>query len=553
MSRNIMLVVLGFGLWLGSSAQAQFTTLHYQDGVSHPFSGSSSVSGAGDVNADGVPDYIVGSPGNQFQPTDFGFVQVFSGADGTLLYNIVGDSVGDSFGFAVSGAGDVNGDGFGDFIVGIPRDGTVGPDAGSTKIFSGMDGSELYHIMGLTSFGYSGRAVAGLGDINNDAHADFAIGEPKASAGTGQGRVRVFSGIDGSLIRSFSGLLGSNFGESIANAQDVNGDGTNDLIVGVPQFSFAGPGAARGRIIVFSGVDGSTLLLRNGGIVGDRFGERVDGVGDIDGDGFDDVIGASPGRVFPATGRVGQVRVFSGLGASALYIVEGTGLFNASASLAGLGDVDGDNVPDFGVGFSPSLLGLGQVRDEVRIYSGINGAQIGRLPAPVDAATKHQVVANVGDLNGDGLVDVAVGTFEPLANTGEVRVYRSGLSPVVDFQSTSGNTPGLSLGWIPEGGNMQDVSGELRCSGATPGASGVLLVSLAAADIPIFGFDLLCAIDPFNLALVATLGASFAGEFVVPDISRRNPFLAGSMTHVQFIETSPLVQASNGIRFVVIP
>ncbi len=551
MLRNqvVLMVTLVFGL--SANADAQFTTLHYLDGANHAFSGSSDVSAAGDANGDGVPDYLVGAPGNQFQPSDFGFVQVFSGSDGSLLHNLLGSALGDNFGFAVSGAGDVNNDGFDDFIVGIPRDGTAGSDVGAAKIFSGLDGTELYHILGSTMSGFSGRAVAGLGDVNGDGHGDFAIGEPKAAAGLGQ--VRVFSGVDGTLIYSIAGFPSSLFGESIANAQDVNGDGINDLIVGAPEFGLAASGPARGRVMVYSGMDGSLLLLRNGGAAGDRFGSDVDGVGDLNGDGFDDVMGASPGRVAPVTGRLGRVRIFSGFDASALHVIEGTSSINAGSSVGGLGDVDGDTVPDFAVAFIPSLIVLGQVRAEVRVYSGASGVQMDSLPAPVASGVKHQVVAGVGDVNGDGLTEIAVGTFEALVSNGEVRVYRSGLDPIVDYQSNSGNAPGLTLAWTSEGGNMHDVRGQLRCGGATPGGSGVILVSLAAVDIPIFGFDLLCAVDSTNLALIATVGASFSGEFVVPDISRRNPFLAGSMTHVQFIETSPIVQASNRIRFIVIP
>jgi hypothetical protein len=144
----------------------------------------SSVSDAGDVNGDGVDDLIVGAPGNGgFNP---GNVQVFSGVDGSVLYNFDGDSGSDRFGVSVSGAGDVNGDGFDDLIVGAVLDNDNGFQSGSARVFSGSDGSVLYNLDGDSARDGFGGSVSGLGDVNGDGVADFIVG-----AGSG-GYARVF-------------------------------------------------------------------------------------------------------------------------------------------------------------------------------------------------------------------------------------------------------------------------------------------------------------------------------------------------------------------------
>ena len=108
-----------------------------------------SVSGAGDVNADGFADLIVGARLDDNNVDSSGSARVFSGADGSVLYDFDGESIFDQFGFSVSGAGDVNGDGFADLIVGAPGDDNNGAGSGSARVFSGSNGSVLYHFDGI--------------------------------------------------------------------------------------------------------------------------------------------------------------------------------------------------------------------------------------------------------------------------------------------------------------------------------------------------------------------------------------------------------------------
>ena len=135
----------------------------------------------GDVNGDWVEDLIVGASRDDTIAEDSGSAHVFSGADGSTLYNFYGDSEGGWFGTSVSGAGDVNGDGFDDVIVGTIFD---FDRTGSAQVFSGSDGSILYDFAG-DSTSFFGQSTIDVGDVNGDGLADFVIDAPFGGANDG--------------------------------------------------------------------------------------------------------------------------------------------------------------------------------------------------------------------------------------------------------------------------------------------------------------------------------------------------------------------------------
>ena len=324
-----------------------------------------SVDGAGDVNMDGFADVVVGGLSG-FNGLSAGGAWVFSGVDGSVLYTFYGDSAGDLFGTSVAGAGDVNMDGYDDVVVGAHLDDDNGVNAGSVKVFSGIDGSVLYTFDGDATYDLFGVAVAGAGDVNQDGYADVVVGaHGDDDNGAESGSVRVLSGIDGSVLYTFYGdSAGDWFGRAVAGVGDVNQDGNDDVLVGAMMDDDKGVDTGSARVL--SGADGSILFTLYGDPLGSNFGQTVAGIGDVNEDGHDDfVVGRQSDnqKLFLA----GRARVFSGFNGLILYTFYGDAIRDfLGVSVAGAGDVNQDGYPDLivgapGEGVTGSQLGFARV------------------------------------------------------------------------------------------------------------------------------------------------------------------------------------------------
>jgi hypothetical protein len=274
-----------------------------------------SVSGAGDVNGDGYADVIVGARGDDpGGNTNAGSAYVYSGKDGSVLYTFHGDSEDEWFGRSVSGAGDVNGDGYADVIVGAYRDDLGGnTSAGSAYVYSGEDGSVLYTFHGDSKGDRFGYSVSGAGDVNGDGYADVIVGAHWNDPGgkPHAGSAYVYSGKDGKLLYTFHGDSGYDwFGFSVSGAGDVNGDGYADVIVGVPE-NDPGGNTNAGSAYVYSGKDGSVLYTFHGDSGYDWFGFSVSGASDVNGDGYADVIVGVPENDPGGNTNAGSAYVFA--------------------------------------------------------------------------------------------------------------------------------------------------------------------------------------------------------------------------------------------------
>ncbi len=310
-------------------------------GVNSYDESGASVSGAGDINGDGIADLIIGAPyaGAGAAYVVFGSDQglphplSLSGLDGNNGFRIDGVNTGDSLGISVSSAGDVNGDGLDDLIVGAILAGTTGDYAGASYVVFGndqgftspldvddLDGSGGFAIIGLNHEDELGNSVSSAGDINGDGIDDLLVGAPQAgSGGSKAGASYVVFGSDQALPHplSVSDLNGSNgfvingvsandkSGTAVASAGNFNNDGFADIIIGAPLADPNGDDSGSGYVIYgkdaawtssldLSSLDGDNGFVINGVGAGDTAGHSVSFAGDINADGKDDLVIGAP-------------------------------------------------------------------------------------------------------------------------------------------------------------------------------------------------------------------------------------------------------------------
>ncbi len=357
--------------------------------------------GVGDLDGDRVPDVVVGSPGvDGVGGADLGAVTVLSGADGRQIHQWFGDTPGDGLGDSVHGAGHLDHDGVPDVLSATwSADSGLDSDVGLVRAWSGASGAELWSRFGSAAVRYT--CAAPVGDVDGDGFEDVLVGAPEAdtSGGAAAGLARLLSGRDGSQLREYSGMQpGARFGRSVAGGGDVDGDEIPDLIIGAP-FENTPAGVDSGAVHLVSGADGSTLGVLYGSVANELIGLTVADAGDVDRDGFSDIVVGSY-RSNPSTSSfAGNFRVHSGATRAVLFEAVGELGEQMGIRVASADDVNGDGHADVLVGSRRSL----------RVFSGREGgALIERLRGD-DVDLYGWSVAGVGDIDGDGLDEVGLG------------------------------------------------------------------------------------------------------------------------------------------------
>jgi hypothetical protein len=382
---------------------------------------ATSVANAGDVNGDGYSDLIVGA---STYSSSTGRAYIYYGgtvADTTADVTLTGANTGDTFGTSVASAGDVNGDGFADVEVGAK---SYSSSTGRAYIFYG--GASMDTIVDVTMTGEStsnffGSSVASAGDINADGYDDVVVGAYGYNANTG--RVYIYYGgasMDATAdVTMTGGGSSSDFGASASSAGDVNGDGYADVAVGSPSF-----GSSIGRAYIYLGgasMDTTADATMTGPATGSKFGNSISSAGDTNGDGYDDwIVGA---KIASSTGRA---YVYYG-GASIdsvpdVSLVGGAANDEFGASVAFTGDVNGDGYGDILVGAS----GYNSSTGRAYIYYGGASMDTTADVTMTGGATSDLFgisVATAGDVNGDGYVDVVVGASGYSLSTGRAYIY----------------------------------------------------------------------------------------------------------------------------------
>ncbi len=214
-------------------------SLHIYSGLASGNFYGYAVSGTGDLNADGLKDYIVSAPGKDS-------VYIYHGISyaGQLSYSpLTGQTSGDNFGWAVSGTSDLTGDGVNDIIVGAPNRNS---GAGAVYAYNGSSGTLLFTLDGVSSGDNFGYTVAGISDVNGDGKGDILVGAPKVNSWTGA--AYIYSGSDGTKLLTINGeTAGDWFGNAVSTTGDLNGDGKCDFVIGAYERN-----SSRGAIYVYT-------------------------------------------------------------------------------------------------------------------------------------------------------------------------------------------------------------------------------------------------------------------------------------------------------------
>jgi hypothetical protein len=373
------------------------------------------VAAVGDVDGDGYADVLAGAPGDNGFGQSSGLARLFSGADGSQIWAWNGAAGQDELGHCVSGAGDVNNDGVPDVIICSPRADFNGQGSGRARVYSGANFSLLHTIDGAAAKDFMGFSAAALGDVDYDGYDDFVIGAAQydddvAFPGPGIGYANVYSGRTGALIYQFTGGHNTAFmGHAVGTAGDVNGDGAADILVGAYGEDFGGNNT--GRVFLFSGADGSTLYTWDGDNVGDKLGISVEGAGDVNNDGVLDIIAGGHHSNTAGT-KAGMARVYSGADGSTLYTWYGDNpedLFGMS--VAGGQDLNSDGYADLLVGIRHDDS-FGDNSGAARAYSGIDGSEMWTAKGFAQDDLFGHAVAMSPDISGDGIADVIVGGIQ---------------------------------------------------------------------------------------------------------------------------------------------
>ncbi len=445
-----------------------------------------SVSSAGDINGDGFADLIVGAPYGDNGGISAGEAYVIFGKAGANRTNIdltslaasdgfviQGDVAGDRAGRSVASAGDINGDGFADLIVGAPYGANGGANAGEAYVIFGKAGatrtnidltslvaSDGFFIQGDVGGDYAGVSVASAGDINGDGFADLIVGASGGdNGGDRAGEAYVIFGkagatranIDLTSLAASDGFIiqgdvaYDTTGFSVSSAGDINGDGIADLIVGAHDGDNGGIDAGEAYVIFGkagasrANIDLTSLAASDGFVIQgdaafDNAGWSVSSAGDINGDGFADLIvgapegsygGSDAGEAYVIYGKAGATRAnidLTSLPASDGFVIHGDANFDrAGWSVSSAGDINGDGFADLIVG--ARLGGNGGIAaGEAYVIFGKAGASRSNIDLTTLAASDGFIiqgdaagdqagysVASAGDINGDGFADLIVG------------------------------------------------------------------------------------------------------------------------------------------------
>jgi hypothetical protein len=389
-----------------------------------------SVGTAGDVNGDGYSDVIVGAEQYDNGESDEGMAFVYygsaSGLSTTPNWTGEANQANGRFGYSVGTAGDVNGDGYDDVIVGARYFGSLGE--GRAFVYHGSASGLSTTANWSTDVGpyaWFGWSVGTAGDVNGDGYSDVVVGainyDIPSGSGDFQGGAFVYHGSASGLSTTanwiaHSDVSGAFFGYSVGTAGDVNGDGYSDVIVGARSYSNGEDyeGAAFVYYGSASGLSTTPNWADESNQASAYFGCSVGTAGDVNGDGYDDVIVGA--EFYNIKGRAFVYHgSASGLSTTADWVAETDRNGNFGHSVGTAGDVNGDGYSDVIIGAYKYANGESQEGAAFIYYGSASGlSTTADWIGEVDQASAEFgcSVGTAGDVNGDGVSDVIIGAFK---------------------------------------------------------------------------------------------------------------------------------------------
>lgn len=324
------------------------------------------------------------------------------------LYDLGGLN-GDTLGTAIAPIADLDGDGVDDLILGGAYGDGLQPDAGRVVVVSGKTGATLLLLQGANSGDRFGYSVASRPDVNNDGKEEILVGIPghDGPGGSNTGRVETYLSNGGGMVAFLQGSTpGDQFGWCVRRLGDCNHDGIDDFAVGAPYFDFVT--VDRGRVSVHSGAGFSMLDDNYGTQAGELFGYSLDFIEDVNADGWADLIVGAPGYDTLGNNNAGAVRLVSTFSfVGAIWSLTGGSGMEFGFSVAGLEDVDGDGLRDFAAA-EPGWAGNGANAGRVRVYSGDSQTWLRDFEG-VAGERLGFTLASAGDFDGDGRGDMIAG------------------------------------------------------------------------------------------------------------------------------------------------
>ncbi len=408
------------------------------------------VSRAGDGDGDGYDDLIIGAWGSGTAGAAYVYYGSATGIDGASEQKPTASdgAYGDTFGCSVSDAGDVDGDGYDDLIVGAYQDDDNGLSSGSAYVYygsaTGIDVRREDKLIASDGFGYDhyGFPVSGAGDVDGDGFDDVIVA---ASAHDDSGAVYLYygsaTGIDSGSeheLTASDSYRGDYFGCGISDAGDVDADGFDDVIVGAYGDDDRG-GESGGAYVYFGSATGIDVsrehkLLASDGADYDYFGNAVSGGGDVDGDGYHDVIvgaqadddgGSLSGSAYVYYGSATGI---DGSREDKLVASDGAASDRFGFPVSDAGDIDGDGFDDLVVGARYDD-NLGSAYVYYGSATGIDSGSEYKLVSSDGAISDMyaEALSGAGDVDGDGFDDLVIGANKDDDNgldSGSVYVYR---------------------------------------------------------------------------------------------------------------------------------